>query len=187
MSPNPLSNMVFVDPRTFTEADLPIIVLSDDLRGFIGWAIKFHTSGNYNHAFIMHKPGMMVSQDFGGFRERSIDRYLVPTQMLKFWRIKDLNPNEKAIIQAAITQRLALPPWRRAYDFLGTFVGQFLRIKWIQSPWQEYCSEQVNDDYISHIPRVARMGIKEPFPSELDSVFRNYPEEMEVVGYRWGG
>ncbi len=176
----------FVDPKNFTVDDLPIIVLVDDLRSFIGWAIKSHTSGNYNHAFIMHKPGMCVSQDFSGFKQKSIEEYLKPGLMLKFWHQKDLSPFEKTRIFLAIENRSNLPWWRRTYDFLGTFVGQVVRIKWIQNPWQTFCSEQVNIDYLLSTKAGASMGMKEPSPSELDKVFKDFPDIMEVVGYWWG-
>lgn len=181
----PNDNLKFVDPRTFTESDLPIIVLSDDRRGFIGWAIRQHTSGNYNHVFIMHKPGMCVSQDFSGFKEKSINKYLVPSQMLKFWRIKDLTVFDKDRINTAIANRLALPWWWRTYDFLGVIGGQFLRIKWLQNPWQTFCSEQVNIDYLWSTKAGASMGIKQPSPSELDKIFKEFPNIMEVLGYWW--
>lgn len=178
-------NYKYLDPKIFTEEDLPVIVCCDDLRGFIGWAIKDHTSGNYNHAFLIHKPGMCVSQDFTGFREKSIDLYLTPGQMLKFWRIKNLTDIEKSKIQLAITKRLAFPWWRRSYDFLGTFIGQFTGLRFIQNPFQEFCSEEVNDDYIKSILRASIMKIQEPSPTDLNNAFNKNPDLMECLGFWW--
>lgn len=175
----------YLDPRTLTDEDLPIIVLCDDIRSFTGWAIKAHTAGNYNHSFIMHKPGRLVSQNFGGFEENAIEVYLKPQMMLKFWRIKDLNQSEKILINAAIINRLKLPWYRRTYDFLGTFIGQLLHIKWIQNPFAEFCSEEVNDDYIRPVMRADVMGIKKPSPTELNTIFTSNSQIMECLGYWW--
>lgn len=175
----------YVNPKMLSESELPVIVLCDDLRGFVGWAIKAHTAGNYNHAFIIHKPDMMVSQDFSGFNEKKIDVYMTPGMMLKFWRIRNLTDTEKLAINTAVLWRLSQPWWRRGYDFLGTFVGQFLRIKWLQNPFAEFCSEQVDDDYIRSIPRARVMGIKKPSPSELNAIFVKHPQLMECIGYYW--
>lgn len=175
----------FIDPNSFTQADLPKIVLCDDRRSLMGWAIKDHTNGDYNHAFIMHKRGMCVSQDFGGFKEKPIGIYLKPNLMLKFWQIKDLTDTEKTAIQIAINARLALPWYRRAYDFLGTFVGQALNIKWIHSPFQVFCSVEVNDDYIKPIFRAKIIDLYQPSPSELNTAYVAHPENMECAGYWW--
>lgn len=178
-------SMTFINPKTFNDSDLPLIVLSDDLRSFVGWGIKAHTSGNYNHSFLMNKPGYCVSQDFGGFNEKPIDVYLTSGQMLKFWKIKNLNDNEKFLILLAIHKRLALPWWKKRYDFFGTFVGQFLNIRWIQSPWAWYCSEQVRDDALKLLQRLSKIEWGEPNPSDLDNIFKKYPEYFECSGYWW--
>ena len=99
----------FIDPLTFNDNDAPIIILCDDLRGFMGWAIKSHTKGNYNHACIIHRPGRIASQGFTSFKAHDISVYLTPGMMLKFWRIKDLTMLEKVSIRSAISRRLGLP------------------------------------------------------------------------------
>ncbi len=180
-----VDNHKYINPKNLTEADLPVIVLCDDLRGFVGWAIKAHTSGNYNHAFIMHKPGELVSQNFTGFAQNRIEVYMKPGIMLKFWRIKELNEIEKYLIQDAISNRLALPAWRRSYDFIGTFLGQFLHLRWLQSPFQTFCSEEVYDDYIAPVLRTKEMSIYKRSPSELNTIFTAYPQYMECIGYWW--
>jgi len=175
----------FVDPTDFKDDDLPIIVLCDDRRGFVGWAIRNHTSGNYNHAMIMHKLGEVVSQDFVGFREKPIAAYMNSSQFLKFWVLKDMSNYEQISVLAAIQRRLALPWWRRSYDFVGTFLGQFLRLRFLQSPWQEYCSEQVKHDYLDQIERLKNIQFGRPSPADLDRIFKQYPDVFEAVGYWW--
>lgn len=175
---------VYLDPRNLGPEDFPIIVLCDDLSGFVGWGIKSHTKGNYSHVFIMYEHGNVISQDFGGLHVKSIEKYLIPSQMLKFWRIKNLTVIEKRAILDAVQTRIHLPLVKRMYDYLG-LVGQFFHIKWINSPWQTFCSEQVNFDYIQPVPRARAMNIKEPSPSELDAIFKQHLDVMECIGYWW--
>lgn len=184
--PSSSTDKVYVNPGSFRQEDLPIIVLTDELRGFVGWAIKSHTQGNYGHVFILFKPGMALSQDFMGLRVRGLDEFMTPGMMLKFWRTKNLTPIEKAAIQTAVDTRINLPFVKRMYDYLG-LVGQFFHIKWINSPWQTFCSEQVNFDYIAPVPRTKVLGIKEPSPSELDAIFKAHPELFECMGFWWDG
>lgn len=174
----------FLDPTALEDKDFPIICLSDDRTGFFGWGIKAHEHGNYNHSFILHKQGLAVSQGFGTFKEIKIADYMKPTQMLKFWRIKDLTEAEKNMIYAAVTRRLALPWIRKTYDWLGIF-GQFFHLNFIQSPWQTFCSEQVRIDYISSIKRANDLTPKEPSPSDLDRIFKANTEVFECIGYWW--
>lgn len=176
---------VYVNPKNFKESDYPIICCVDDLRSLTGWAIKAHGNGNYNHTIILNRPGFCVSQDFGGFKEKSIDKYLIDGVMLKFWIIKDLTPDEKLSIFTAINRRLNLPWWRHGYDFLGVFVGQFLHLKFIQNPFQEFCSEEVNDDYLMQIPRISQMLIKKPNPSEINAELVMFSEFSMCLGYWW--
>lgn len=180
-------NHTYINPKNFTEADLPIIVLCDDLRSFTGWAIKAHTSGDYNHAFIIHKPGLYVSQNFTGFKESHIEDYLRAGMMLKFWTVSGLTENEKSIIQQRITQRLKLPWWRRSYDFIGVFIGQFFNLRWLQNPFQEFCSEEVWDDFILSINLEFKDGERKPNPAELNTIFINNIPPMKVLGYWWLG
>ena len=51
-----------VDTHSILNKDLPLIVLADDLRSFLGWGIKAHTSGQYSHIMAMVEPGMFASQ-----------------------------------------------------------------------------------------------------------------------------
>lgn len=177
-------NRVYINPGNFRNEDCPIIVLVDDLQGGLGWAIKSHTSGNYNHAMILYKPGILSSQNWL-FQSIGVDQYMTSRYMLKFWRIKNLTEVEKNSILKSILDRLSLPWWKRTYDFVGTFVGQLINVKWLQNPFQEFCSEEVNDDYIKQVDRAKVMDIKEPSPSELDRIFKNYPDLMECLGYWW--
>jgi len=176
------NKMIIVDPRTFTKEMIPIIVLSDDLRSIIGAVIKTHTSGNYNHAFVIHEPGFMASQGFAIFKKSPIDSYMTSGQVLKFWRIKDMTLSERITIMRNIANRLALPWYKRGYDWLGIF-GQFTRLNFVQNPFQMFCSEQVRRDYIAPIARAAKVVPQEPSPSDMERIFKQHPEIFEYVGH----
>jgi len=176
---------VYTDPKKFTEADLPLIVLADDLRGFIGYAIKSHTKGNYNHAFIMHRPGFCVSQDFGGFKEHPIEVYLTEGMMLKFWKVRNLTLVEKSIILLNIKKRLGRKRWQNSYDFLGVLVGQVTRLRWIQNPFQMFCSEQVRWDFLKPLERAIKFIRQQPSPADLDASFKPNPNVFIPAGYWW--
>lgn len=182
-TPSSSNNKVFVDPRDFLYEDCPIIVLVDDLRGGIGWIIKEHTAGNYCHAMTLLAPDVLASQNWL-FERKKLEQYMKPSLMLKFWRIKDLTRAEKLVIENNILNRLALPWYKRRYDYLGIF-GQALNIKWIQSPFGLYCSEEVAADYLNAIPRALSLGFHQPSPADLDRIFKTNPDVLECLGYWW--
>lgn len=169
---------MIIDPLRIKEKDLPLIVLVDDRRSFLGWAIKSHSHGNYNHICEMHEIGRIASQDFVGFRERDMETYMKPYIFMKFWSYKNLTEkiakNWKEIIQADLDA-----PWRaRRYDILG-IIGQFLHIRKLQNPHLKYCSERV----AGHMRMALKMALlPQRTPSELNKFFKT-KEEMEVFGY----
>lgn len=177
----------WVDPTKFTFQILPLAVVCADLRSLDGYLIRAHDKGDYNHAFIQDQPGSLVSQNFTGFARSPIEAYMKPGILLKFWKIKDITDDEKDMIYSAIAARLALPGWRRSYDFLGVFIGQLFHLKWLQNPFQFFCSEQVWRDFVMSIKRILKiLGTNtEPNPSELNAIFVAHPEVMECVGYWW--
>ena len=178
------TNKVFIDPTKFTQADLPLIVLCDDLRGWLGWAIKAHTSGNYCHATGMIHPQKIATQGVL-FQEIPLTDYLKDYEMIKFWKIKNLTDTERSLIFDAVNKRLKLPWWRRLYDLPGVLLGQNLHLKWLQIPGLEYCSEEVKADYIDTIARLKGTVPNEPSPSDLDRAFKANPDKFEAVGFWW--
>lgn len=174
----------FVDPTNFTELDCPIIMLCDDLQGFIAWGIKDRTGGNYGHSCILWHPNRIATQGLL-FQEVPLSDYMKNYQILKFWRIKNLTPDEKLLIDIAIQKRLHRPWWQRSYDFIGTFIGQLTGIRWIRIPGLDYCSEEVDDDYINQVSRVSGLVPKLPNPVDLDKAFINHPDAFECLGFYW--
>ena len=169
--------MKVINIREIKEEDLPWIVLSDDRRGFLGFLIK-HRGGQYSHIMELHKSGFFASQNFNGFREIPIEKYLKPRYLLKVWRYKDLSEEKKKKWLEEIQKDLSANWFKRHYDLLGIF-GQAIGIRWLQNPWAKYCSERV----AYRLRRVVKMIL--PFrrtPSELDAIFKRN-DRMEVVGY----
>ena len=170
-----------INPLNFKDEDMPLFVLSDDLRSFIGWGIKAHSGGNYNHIMIMVKPGYIISQGVS-YKEIPIKEYMKSSQMLKFWKYKNIIEQEKDFILTKAEADLKEPWWKRRYDYLG-IVGQFFHIRWLNDPFRRYCSERVAE-YLCLIKPIKEKIPKKPSPADLNRLFNQIPE-FEVVGYYW--
>ena len=163
------------------ESDLPLIVLSDDRRGFMAWLIKAHSSGNYGHVMEMHKTTHFASQGMSGFKEILVKQYLKPYITLKFWQYKDMTQEQKKEWNEDLQLELNEPWWKRRYDFLG-IIGQALPFRWtrrINNPWTKYCSERIRNRVIK-ILEIYFMP--HSTPSEINQEFRKNPR-MEVFGH----
>ena len=168
----------FIDPTKIPEADLPLICLADDRRGLLGFFIKSHTSGNYNHVQEMHEVGQFATQDPVGYREVPLERYLKPFMLLKFWKVKNLTEAQRKFWLEIIRLDLDAPWKDRRYDWIGIF-GQILKIPWLNNPHLKYCSERVAD----HLRKSKIKDLPEhPTPSALNMIF-NLNEIFEVYGY----
>ena len=165
-----------VDPLNIPEKDLPLIVLSDDLRSILNWGIRWHTRGIYSHVMEMHKAGKFATQTFT-FREVPAEKYMKNYMRLKFWRINKLTPTQKKKWKEYVWADHNAPWIRRRYDFLGVLLGQFLGIRQIQSPFCKYCSERIADrlSLLGHYPPI------KPNPTELNEYFEEN-ENFEVYG-----
>jgi len=177
-----MSEKKFIDPNTIT--DFPVVVLVDDLRGFVGWGIKTHTKGNYNHVMTLYRPGYCASQGFWMYADVPLKKYLRPGIMLKFWALKGCSAEIKRQIIDKNTADLKLPWWRRGYDYLG-ILGQATGIKWVQTPWKHFCSEAVAED-LRLDPKLREVIPERPSPADLDRIFEAHPEYFECAGY-WIG
>jgi len=148
--------------------DMPLLVLSDNVRSWISWRIKWHTSRNrspgyYNHAMWMFERGMVATQGVL-YHKESIDRYLGGKYRLKFWRGKHWTNTDCWIIIDAIKYKLALPKRKRLYDPVGV-LGQRLRLRWLNIPSLDYCSESAAEFLRMAEPR---MVVKHPSPADLN-------------------
>ncbi len=173
--------MKIINPKEIKINDLPLIVLSDDRRGFIGWIIKQHSKGSYNHVMMMTRPGYLASQGFLTYAEIPVEKMMKPGIMLKFWRYNPIKHNEKIDINIAIANDLKKNWFKRSYDFLG-IVGQFTGLRWIQSPWKFYCSEIVAK-YLRLIPELKDKIPVHPSPADLNKLFHTIPGFVEYGCY----
>lgn len=170
---------VYVNPLTFKEADLPLVLCVDDRNSLFGWAIKWHEKGEYNHICVINRPGFVVSQDPGGFREKPLDVYLKPNLFLKFWQYDGLSPLMRARWLALIQKKI---DHKEGYDWLG-IVGQAIGLPWVHNPWRQFCAEDVaeqcHEAFNFNIPgHLDPQGINDYFN-------KNMKPPMRVAGYFW--
>ena len=153
--------------------EFPVIILVDNRRSFISWAIKAHSKGNYQHVMILYMHDLCASQD-ATYKTVHIDKYLKKHVMLKFWVYTG---KEKEKILDSIRRDLITSRLERRYDFLG-ILGQLLRLKWINNPKTYYCSERV----AKHMRDAGMILPKHPSPSKLNQLFKEIPE-MKCLGH----
>lgn len=180
------------DPRTLTDDDAPLIVFSDHSSGLVEWLIKMRTKGDYNHVMWFHRAGFFASQG-NTYSEATLARYMKKGNRLKFVRVKGLTPVQRKLILASIEKKLARPWWKKRYDWLG-IAGQIIGFTWINTPWLEYCSEDVPQ----HLKYMADRGLAEDSrlygvikgigkhvnPQKFNEYQKLYQDVFEVVG-KW--
>lgn len=177
-----MDNYIRINPLELKENNLPIIIFEEDRQGLFGWAIRWHSKDNYNHAEIMVKLGKVASQDPKGYKEYPIRELLDKRTFMKFWQFDPVDRAEIDIIIKQVEKDLNKPWYARRYDFLG-LIGQLVNIRWIQSPWGKFCSESVATN-LRLIPRLKNKIPARPNPSELNQIFRTMPD-MKLLGYWW--
>ena len=171
-----------INPYEITFEDFPVFVFSDDMRGFLSWGIKAHTSGSYSHGMVMIRPDKVVTQGMT-YKEIDIGIYLTGRHRLKFWKYNGLSKPKKIEIITKIEDDLSQPWWKRRYDFLG-IVGQFIKVPWINNPWINFCTERLSG-YLRMIPEIKDKIPKHPSPADLNKLFKTI-ENMEVIGRFYG-
>ena len=153
--------MKIIKPSEIKKEALPLLVFSDEVRGPISFIIKVHSKGNYGHTMFLIEPGVLASQG-GLYRRVPLKKYLTGRHRLKFWQ-PDLTGSEKVRLIKTINKTLNQPWWRRTYDYVG-IIGQLFRLKSIQLPFQNYCSERDARFIRKYIPEIPLR----PSPSELN-------------------
>jgi len=157
----------------------PGVVLTDNLRGFMGLLVRRHSAGNYSHACVLRSPNAVVSQD-RTLRRTPLASYLDGRHRVKVWEFPCLDALDKARLEAQ-AWRDSTNGWRRRYDWLGV-VGQWLKWRGLHFPWRWYCTE-----YVEHWLRAARNkrlnGLLDPHmkPAEMDVLFKGLPPETARV------
>ncbi len=181
--------MRLVEPTTIPSRDLPLIVFSENTSGLLEFLINWRTKGEWNHVMWIIELGMVASQG-NTYSEVPISRYLKKNGRLKFVKVFNLSDSEKLIIRDSILKKLKLPWYKKMYDWLG-IVGQAVGIEWINTPWLEYCSEDV-PQHLKYLAKFMRdndqlKSIIEAIPQhtnpqELNEYFQKYPLFFSVYG-----
>lgn len=166
--------MKLIDPLKIT-GDFPIIVLSSHNNAFISWAIRWFTKGSYNHAMFLISYRTLASQAMF-YTEKDIKKYMRKGFKLKFYGLK-IALEEREIVLNRITARLRKPKWKNFYDFLGIF-GQFFRIRKLNNPYRNYCSESVEED----LKGIIKLPYK-PSPADINEFAKANPEKFEYLGH----
>lgn len=182
--PNETKTYNWIDPNTIpTNGDI-LIVLVDDRNGFLGWFIKTHEAGNYNHEMGMRKLGMIASQN-DVFKEISVSVYQKKNLFLKFWKL-NLTDEQKAYINTRVDKVLARPWWQRGYDYLGLFgqaikIGKWKPFGWLTIPGEYFCSEFWAST-LTTMPNPWKMVVSSS-PSEFNVWANQNPDKCQVLGY----
>jgi len=181
-----------MNPDAVLKQDCPLIVFSDKTSGLVEFFIKLRTKGDYNHIMWLPWPREFASQG-NTYSLAPLDRYMKKNNRLKFYSVNGLTPVQKALIVESITKKLARPWWRKKYDWLG-IAGQAIGIKWINTPWLSYCSEDVP----YHLKYMAEKGLNQDnslykvimgipshaSPQELNEYFKKFSQHFSVYG-KW--
>lgn len=166
------------DIRNIPAEDLPLLVLSDNIRSFLSWGIKMHQRGSYNHLMWMRKPGFFASQDTL-FKEVPVDKYLKGRHRLKFWSIH-FSEGSKNFVRNMIHTDLCRPWYKRLYDPLQ-IVGKLFRIPILQLPYTDICSDKAK--YLRYIDRKFDTELdRHRSPSEINRYLQGREDSYFVYG-----
>ena len=155
-------------PNLIPEKDLPLLVFSDQTSGIVEFFIKFRTKGNYSHVMWQIHPNEFVSQG-NTYARVKMEKYMKANSRLKFVSLEGVTPKGIAAIKKSIEAKLALPWYKKAYNWLG-ILGQATGIKWLNTPGLEYCSQDVPQ----HL-KIALAQCPEGFPAPLNGIIKNIP------------
>jgi len=163
----------------------PQMMLTRNMRSWIGAQISDTTKGSYNHFCWLLNRDQVASQDLT-FKLVPLDTYLDDIHIVKF--VTDLRwSNEaKARIIRKINADLALPLRRRLYDPLA-ILGQWTGWKWLQDPYRRICS-----DYGYYLAEEdPKYNLKFPSPTDINNFQKDNQAlpENDMKGYlvtaRW--
>lgn len=176
-------------PYEIPEEKMPLFVFSDCTSGLIEFFIKFRTKGDYNHVMLQCRPRFFASQG-NTYSEAPVERYMKRGSRLKYVEVVGLTAVQKALIKSSVNKKLALPWFRKAYDWLG-IVGQAVGIPGISTPGLDYCSE----DAPRHFIFMANKGMQDDDPRKaailgmgghkspqaLNDYMKRYPDVFRVT------
>lgn len=183
-------NIKLLHPQDIDIKDLPVIVFSDKTsRDFISTIIKLrHKNSTVNHVMWLYSPTKFASQN-NTYSLVDTDKYMREGNRLFFFELVGFTPIQKRIVQKSIERKLALPWYKKAYDYVG-ILGQAVGIKWLNIGGLNYCSESV----ISDIKMAADAGNEEiskiidgigrhMYPDELKDYLEGFDRYFKLIGY----
>ena len=156
--------------RNIEQKDLPLLVLSDNLRSWVSARIKKHTHGSYNHLMWMVEPGKFISQNWM-LQEQLIEKYF-DGYRIKLWHNPNWTSMQKIIITTMLANRVRAPWYKRLYDPLQ-IVGIRLGVRWLQIPGIRICSD--HSDILKKIEPDWNFKTG-PSPEEINRYLETRPE-----------
>jgi len=141
--------------------DLPLLVLSDNVRSFISWGIKAHESGMYNHLMLMIEPQLFATQNLM-FCQEPVKNYL-KKHRLKFWHNPYWTNKERQALIRKVKKDLAQPWYKRIYDVVA-IVGQAIHCESLQIPGIDICSDKAA--YLKVVDPL--YNLKHPSPPDVN-------------------
>ncbi len=154
------------------------IVFADHDYGIIASIIKGRTKGKWSHVMLEVEEGIVATQGFTDYVKVPLINYMKDGNKLKFIELDGLTDVGIQAVLDSVNKKLALPRWKRGYDFLG-LIGQATGIKWIQDPWHEYCSEDVPGHLVKAFKAVGEAG----FPFNLNIAVNDMPKRMSPAEF----
>ena len=154
-----------------TQKDLPLLVVSDNLRSWVSARIKKHTHGGYNHLMWMVEPGKFITQEFPFLIERPVE-YFFDGYRIKLWHNPNWTPLQKIKITTMLAKRLRAPWYKKIYDPLQ-IVGIRLGVRWLQIPGIRICSD--HSDILKDIEPDWNFKTG-PSPEEINRYLETRPE-----------
>lgn len=148
----------------------PQMMLTRNMRSWIGAKISDTTKGSYNHFCWLLNSEQVASQGLT-FKIIPIETYLTNTHIVKFVTDMRWDNNAKSRLLKRIKADLALPAWQRLYDPLA-IIGHWTGWKWIQNPHRRICS-----DYGYYLAEEdIKYNLKFPSPTDIN----NYQKENQA-------
>jgi len=161
----------------------PQMVLTRNLRSFIGAEISDVTKGSYNHFCWLINKDEIASQDLL-FKIVPIDSYLEGIHIVKFVTDTRWTDLIRIRIYQLIKEELALKWYEKRYDVLA-ILGQWTGWKWLQSPFADICSDKAK--YLRGID--PDYNIKHPSPTDINNYQKLHQKTVDKEGYfvtaRW--
>ena len=176
--PNPSwKQLSFKEVMDLDEDGYPYLIFTNNLTSWISNIIKKHTAGEYSHVLWKMDKICGISQGWILKKINFSKTYLRGNHRVKIWRVKTASLNQKYAMFYDIKMQLYKPWYKKLYDWPG-IIGQLFRMRWINYPWRNYCSESINEV----LSLYTSFDMKHPSPSDINKWCEWHQEEVECIG-----